>query len=173
MQCDRCGGEQMTKAGRDRQARQLSRCRACGRHRTTRAGSAFSGERFPDEVIALAVRHSLRYRRSYEDVTEWLAERGVSVDPSTVYDGVRTCTPRFVATARAQRAAVGKRWRVDETYLKIGNRWHYLYRAIDEHGQIIDVYLSDRRNAEAARTFFQQAIDTSDGTPTQLDFVQK
>ena len=76
MQCDRCGGEQMTKAGRDRQARQLSRCRACGRRRTTRAGSAFSGERFPDDVIARAVRHSLRYRRSYADVVEWLHPEG-------------------------------------------------------------------------------------------------
>ena len=76
MQCDRCGGEQMTKAGRDRQARQLSRCRACGRRRTTRAGSACSGERFPDDVIARAVRHSLRYRRSYADVVEWLHPEG-------------------------------------------------------------------------------------------------
>ncbi len=66
------------------------------------------------------------------------------------------------------RATIGKRWRVDETYLKIGKRWHYLYRAIDEHGQIVDVYLSDRRNAEAARTFFQQAIDDSNVTPTQV-----
>ncbi len=158
----------MTKAGWDRQARQLYCCRACGRRRTTRSGSAFSGDRFPDAVIALAVRHALRYRLRYADVGEWLAERGVSVDPSTVDDGVRTFTPRFVATARAQRAAVGTRGRVDETSLTIGKRWHDRYRAIDEHGQIIDVYLSDRRNAEAARTFFQQAIDTSAGTPPQV-----
>jgi transposase-like protein len=86
MQCDRCEGEQFTKAGRDRQGRQLYRCRACGRRRTTRSGSAFSGYRFPGEVIALAVRWYLRYRLSYEDVVEWLAERGITVDPSTVYD---------------------------------------------------------------------------------------
>ncbi len=115
MQCDRCFGEQFTKAGRDRKGRQLYRCRACGRRLTTRSSSAFSGYRFPDEVIALAVRWYLRCRLSYADVAEWLAERGITVDPSTIYDWVRTFTPRFIAAARTHRAPVGRRWRVDET----------------------------------------------------------
>ncbi len=123
MQCNQCGGEQFTKAGRDRQGRQLYRCRMCRRRITTRSGSAFRGYRFPDEIIALAVRWYLRYRLSYMDVVEWLAERGITVDPSTVYDWVRTFTPRFIDAARAYHSPVGKRWRVDETYLKIGGRW--------------------------------------------------
>ena len=57
---------------------------------------------------------------------------------------------------------------MDETYLKIGKKWRYLYRAIDEHGQIIDVFLRDRRNAEAARTFFKQAIDAGGVTPMRV-----
>jgi transposase-like protein len=133
---------------------------------TVRSGSAFSGYRFPDEVIALAVRWYLRYRLSYADVVEWLAERGVMVDPSTVYDWVRTFTPCFINAARTYRSPIGRRWRVDETYLKIGGRWRYLYRAIDEHGQIVDVYLSDRRNAAAAQTFFEAALDASTVIPT-------
>ncbi len=83
MQCDRCGGEQFTKAGRDRQRRQLYRWKACGRRMTTHSTSAFRGYRFSDDVIALAVRHSLRYRLRYADVAAWLAERGVTVDPRT------------------------------------------------------------------------------------------
>jgi transposase-like protein len=168
MQCDRCTGEQFTKAGRDRQGRQLYRCTGCGRRMTVRSRSAFSGYRFPDEVIALAVRWYLRYRLSYADVAEWLAERGITVDPSTIYDWVRAFTPRFIEAARTHRAPVGSRWRVDETYLKIGGRQRYLFRAIDEHGQIIDVYLSDRRNADAARTFFKEAIQGSSVTPTRV-----
>src|SRR5918998_1698259 len=113
MQCDRCAGEHFTKAGRDRQGRQLYRCQGCGRRLTMRSGLAFNGYRFPDEVIALAVRCSLRYRLSYADVVEWLAERGVSVDPSTVYDWVRAFTPRFIAAARAFRTPIGRWWRVD------------------------------------------------------------
>ena len=139
MQCTQCAEKEFTKAGRDRHGRQLYRCSACARRITDRSNSAFSGYHFPAEVIALAVRWYLRYRLSYADVAEWLAERGVMVDSSTVYDWVQTFTPRFSAAARAHRSPLGRRWRVDETYLKIGGRWRYLYRAIDEHGQIVDV----------------------------------
>ncbi len=168
MQCNRCEGEHFTKTGRDRQQRQLYRCAACGRRMTIRSDSAFSGYRFPDEVITLAVRWYLRYRLSYAEVAEWLAERGISVDPSTMYDWVQTFTPRFIDAARAHRSPIGSRWRVDETYLKISGGWRYRYRAIDEHGQIVEVYLSDRRNAAAARTFLKQAIDARGVTPTRV-----
>jgi transposase-like protein len=119
-------------------------------------------------VIALAVRWYLRYRLSYQDVMEWLAERGIIVDPSTIYDWVRTFTPRFIAAARAFRSQVGRRWRVDETYIKIAKRWHYLYRAIDPQGQIVDVYLSARRDRAAAQAFFEGAMEASTVTPSRV-----
>ncbi len=168
MQCTRCTGEQFTRAGRDRKQRQVYQCTKCGRRITERSGSAFSGYRFPDAVIALAVRWYLRYKLSYADVAELLAERGVRVDPSTIYDWVRAFTPRFITAARPHRSQVGKRWRVDETYLKIDGRWRYLFRAIDEQGQIIDVFLSDRRDAAAAQAFFETAMGTSAATPTRV-----
>src|SRR3954447_24175435 len=107
MQCERCGDEAFTKVGRDRQARQLFRCSACGRRMTERSRTAFSGYRFPDDVIALAVRWYLRCRLLYADVAELLAERGVEVDPSTVYDRVREFAPRYEDAARHFRRAVG------------------------------------------------------------------
>jgi transposase-like protein len=168
MQCDGCAGETFTKAGRDRLGRQLWRCQACGHRLTTRSASAFSGYRFPDEVIALAVRWYLRFRLSYSDVAEWLAERGIVVDPSTVFDWVQAFTPLFVEAARQHRQRVGTRWRVDETLLKIGGRWRYLFRAIDEHGQIIDVFLSDRRDTAAARAFFECALAVADELPARV-----
>jgi len=158
MQCTRCARKEFTKAGLDRRGRQLYRCTTCGRRVTERSVSVFSGYRFPDEVIALAVRWYLRFRLSYADVAEWLAERGITVDPSTIYDWVRTFTPRFITAARTHRAPVGGRWRVDEIYLKIGGPQPYLFRAIDEQGQIVDVYLSDRRDAAVAHAFFPGAI---------------
>ena len=124
--------------------------------------------RFPDEVIAVAVRWYLRYNLSYADVAEWLAERGVVVDPTTIYDWVHAFTPRFINAARVHCSSVESRWRVDETYLKIAGRWRYLFRAIDEHGQIIDVFLSDRRDGTAAQAFFETAIGTSAATPTRI-----
>ena len=119
MQCDRCKGEQFNKAGRDRQGRQRYRCCACGRRLTTRSGSALTqrvpGYRFPNEVIALAVRWYVRYRVSYADVAEWFAELGLAVDRSTVYPWVQRFLPLFQNPARTHRRSVGAKWRVDET----------------------------------------------------------
>src|SRR5688500_32192 len=168
MRCGRCAGERFTMAGRDRSQRQLYRCRECGRRLTARTGSAFSGYRFSDEVIAIAVRWYLRFRLSYADVAEWLAERGVTVDPSTIYDWVQAFTPRFIDAARTHRSPVGTRWRVDETLLKIGGRWRYVFRGLDEHGQIVEVYLSDHRDAASARAFFDRAIATTEVMPTRV-----
>src|SRR6476619_5736808 len=86
-----------------------------------------------------------------------LAERGIEVDHVTVYRWVQTFTPEFIGAARPARHAAGDRWFVDETYVKVAGRWTYLYRAVDQYGQIIDVLLSTRRNAEAARTFLARA----------------
>ena len=101
-----------------------------------------SGFRFPREVIAVAVRWYLRYGLSYRDVEELLAERGVTVDHVTVYRWVQRFTPEFVEAARPARRAPGDRWFVDETYVKVSGRWTYLYRAVDQHGQVVDVLLS-------------------------------
>ncbi len=62
-----------------------------------------------------------------------------------------------MAAVGVQRAVLRRGWRVDDTSVKLGGRWQDLYWAIDAHGQIVDVDLSARRNAEAARTFFEQA----------------
>jgi transposase-like protein len=101
------------------------------------SASAFAGFRFPREVISVAVRWYLRYGLSYRDVEELLAERGVDVDH-----------------------VPGDRWYVDETYVKVNGRWTYLYRAVDQFGQVIDVWLSTRRDLTAARTFFTRALAT-------------
>ncbi len=122
------------------------------------ASSAPAGYRFPREVIAVAVRWYLRYGLSYRDVEELLAERGIEVDHVTVYRWVQTFTPEFIDAARPARHATGARWFVDETYVKVAGRWTYLYRAVDQHGQVIDVLVSTRRDGAAARDFFALAL---------------
>ena len=109
--------------------------------------SAFQGFRYPPEVIVLAVRWYLRYGLSYRDVEELLVERGVEVDHVTVFRWVQRFTPLLVDAARPCRHSVGTRWFVDETYVKVAGRWRYVYRAVDQYGQIIDVYVSARREA--------------------------
>jgi len=120
--------------------------------------SAFAGFRFPREVITVAVRWYLRYGLSYRDVEELLAERGIEVDHVTVYRWVQRFTTEFIEAARPCRRLPGGRWFVDETYVKISGRWTYLYRAVDQHGQVIDVMLSTRRDLSAARGFFTRAL---------------
>ena len=118
---------------------------------TVQRSSAFAGFRFPREVIAVAVRWYLRYGLSYRDVEELLAERGIRVDHVTVYRWVQRFTDEFIEAARPCRRLPGDRWFVDETYIKVAGRWTYLYRAIDQHGQVIDVMPSTRRDLAAAR----------------------
>ena len=113
--------------------------------------SAFARFRFPPEVITVAVRWYLRYGLSYRDVEELLTERGVEVDHVTVYRWVQRFTPLFADAARPLRHAAGDRWFVDETYVKVAGRWRYLYRAVDQYGQVIDVLLSEQRDTAAAR----------------------
>jgi IS6 family transposase len=121
--------------------------------------SAFRGFRFPPEVIVLAVRWYLRYGLSYRDVEELLAERGIEVDHVTVFRWVQRFTPLLADAARPCRHAVGDRWFVDETYVKVAGKWRYVYRAVDQYGQIIDVFVSNRRDTRAARRFFTTALD--------------
>ena len=131
-------------------------------------GSAFAGFRFPAEVITVAVRWYLRYGLSYRDVEELLAERGVEVDHVTVYRWVQRFAPLFADAARFTRHSPEDRWFVDETYIKVNGVWHYVYRAIDQHGQVIDVLVSKRRDGDAARRFFRCALTTLKVTPTEV-----
>jgi IS6 family transposase len=125
---------------------------------TTHRSSAFAGFRFPGEVITVAVRWYLRYGLSCRDVEELLAERGIRVDHVSIYWWVQRFTNEFIEAARPCRRLPGDRWFVDETYIKVSGRWTYLYRAIDQHGQVIDVMLSTRRDLAAARAFFARAL---------------
>jgi transposase-like protein len=120
--------------------------------------SAFAGFRFPPLVIVVAVRWYLRYNLSYRDVEELLIERGVEVDHVTVFRWVQRFTPTLADAARFARHAPGDRWFVDETYVKVNGFWRYVYRAIDQYGQVIDVLVSARRDAATARRFFQRAL---------------
>jgi transposase-like protein len=109
-------------------------------------------------VITVTVRWYLRYSLSYRDVEELLAERGVEVDHVSVYRWVPRFTPLFADAARPCRHATGDRWFVDETYVKVAGQWRYLYRAVDQYGQVMDVLLSEQRDTAAARRFFIRAL---------------
>jgi IS6 family transposase len=130
--------------------------------------SASAGFCFPPDVIVLAVRWYLRFGLSYRDVEELLAERGIEVHHVTIDRWVQRFTPLLVEAARPWRHRVGDRWSVDETYVKVAGRWRYLYRAIDQSGQVIDVFVSPRRDGIAAWRFLKRAIGTTKILPGEV-----
>lgn len=99
---------------------------------------------------------------------ELLAERGVEVDHTTVYRWVLRFTPLLAEAARPCRHAVGDRWQVDEIYVKVGDRWGYVFRAIDQFGQVIEIFGSAQRDGRVARRFFEHAIGTTKTMPMEV-----
>jgi transposase, IS6 family len=166
--CPVCGSDSARKDGRDRKAAQVYRCGGCRRRFTALSATPFSGYRFPPDVIALGVRWHLRYRLSYADVAELLAERGVAVAPSTIFAWVREFAPLYEDAARPFRHGVGSTWSVDETYVKVAGAWAYVYRALDACGQIVDVYVSARRAVDDAAAFFRRAMEATGVAPDEV-----
>ena len=119
---------------------------------------AFRGFRFPAEVILWAVRWYLRFGISYRDLAAMLADRGVPVDHVTLYRWVQRFAPELERRLRRHLRCCRGPWHVDETYVRVGGAWRYLYRAVDGTGQTIDFRLSARRDKAAARRFFRQAL---------------
>ena len=115
----------------------------------------------------LAVRWYLRFGLSYRDLEELLAERGVDVDHVTLFRWVQRFTPILIDVADPCRHHVSDRWFVDESYVKVAGVWRYVYRAIDDHGQVIDVFVSKRRDTVAARRFFTAMI-RDHGQPSEV-----
>ena len=106
----------------------------------------------------LGVRWYLRYGLSYRDLEELLGERGIQVDHVTLFRWVQRFTPLLINAARPCRRAGGDRWFVDETYVKVNGVWRYVYRAVDQHGQVIDVFVSKHRDIASARRFFTASL---------------
>jgi transposase-like protein len=119
---------------------------------------AFRGFRFPAEVILWAVRWYLQFPISCRDLEAMLADRGVEVDHTTVHRWVQRFAPELEKRMRRHLQPCRGPWHVDETYLRVGGQWRYLYRAVDGTGQTIDFLLSAMRDKAATRRFFRKAL---------------
>ena len=127
--------------------------------------SLFKRRRFPVEIILLCVRWYCKYGISYRDLAEMMQERGVNVDPSTLFRWVQRYAPEVEKRVRRYQGSRCGCWRVDETYVRVGGKWKYLFRAVDKHGQLIDFMLSNRRNTRAAYRFLRKALKTMIACP--------
>jgi putative transposase len=119
---------------------------------------SFKGAHFPRDIILTCVRWYVAYPLSYRQVEELMQERGVSVDHTTVNRWVVKYSPQLEEAFHRRKRPVGRRWRMDETYIRVKGAWRYLYRAVDKSGQTIDFLLTEHRDTEAALRFLTQAI---------------
>ncbi len=139
------------------------RCCGCARKFNERTGTVYNHLQFPTDVVMLVVLWRLRYKLSLRDLAEMFLVRGFEFNKEVLCDrAVRDWEARFAPLATEQlrarrRGKAGRSWHTDETYLKVGGKWHYLYRAIDRDGNLVDSMLSKHRDMEAAKRFFAQA----------------
>jgi putative transposase len=125
----------------------------------------YRGYRFPAAIISHAVWLYFRFALSHRDIEELLAERGVQVS----YEAIRLWCRRFGATyaigLRRRRSRAADKWHLDEVQLKIKGKQHWLWRAVDRDGLVLDILIQERRNQEAAERFLRRVLDGEEQAP--------
>ena len=119
------------------------------------------------------MRWYLRYPLSYQHVSEFLAERGVEVDPSCIWRWVQVYAPELNHRCRPYLRPTNKSYRIDETHIKVKGEDKYLYRAFDSTGKTIEFLLTAKRDAVAAKRFLHKAIEASGNPMPRLMNVDK
>jgi putative transposase len=113
---------------------------------------------YPLEVMLTCVRWYVAYPLSLRHLEEMIAERGIAVDHSTVHRWAIKLLPALEKAFRRCKRAVGKSWRMDETYVKVRGEWKYLYRVVDKESNTVDFLLRARQNKAAAQRYFEKSI---------------
>src|SRR5215211_1628841 len=173
MDCVCCGSAAVTERP-ERTARgyRRFRCGACGKQSNERSACLLNRAQYPSDVIALVVLWRLRYRLTLRDLAEMFLQRGITFSHEAVRDWEAKLAPALADELRRRRrgrgGARGRHWHVDETYLKVGGQWAYLYRAIDRDGNLVDTMLSEHRDMAAAQAFFRSARSVTGQTPARV-----
>jgi transposase-like protein len=170
MRCIGCGSRAITeRPERTAQGYRRFRCHACGKQFNERTGTLLNRAQYPSDVIALVVLWRLRYKLSLRDLVEMFALRGVLFSHEAVRDWEAKLTPALAENLqRRRKGRIGRRWHVDETYIKVSGRWCYVYRAIDSTGALVDVLFRERRDMKAAKAFFRSARAVAGITPDRV-----
>ncbi len=124
----------------------------------SRSSSPYRRHRFPGEIISYCVWLYYRFSLSYRDIEDLMAQRGVRVS----YESIRQWCLKFGQTIadelRRRRPRPGDKWHLDEVYLKINGRTHYLWRAVDQEGIVLDIFVQSRRNKQAVIRFLRRLL---------------
>jgi putative transposase len=130
--------------------------------------SNYRGYRFPPEVISHGVWLYHRFCLSFRDVQDLLAKRGITVTHETIRQWCRKYGPEYARKLKRRQGRLGDVWHLDEVFVKIGGERKYLWRAVDQDGDVIDILVQRYRNARAAKRFFRKLLKGQGNTPWRL-----
>ncbi|MGH3700736.1 MAG: IS6 family transposase [Pseudonocardiaceae bacterium] len=119
---------------------------------------SYKGFRFPRGIISHCVWLYHRFPLSFREVEEMMLERGVVVSDETIRQWCAKFGQSYANGLRRRRAQPGNKWHLDEVFIKINGTLHYLWRAVDQHGEVLDILVQPRRNAKAAKRFFRRLL---------------
>jgi putative transposase len=125
---------------------------------TAASDGLYKGFRFPPEIISHCVWLYHRFQLSLRDVQELMIERGVVVSHESIRAWCARFGPTYAKQLRHRRPKPGDRWHLDEVFIRINGTMRYLWRAVDQHGNVVDVLVQSRRNAKAAKRFFRKLL---------------
>ena len=120
--------------------------------------SLYYGHRFPPEVISYAVWVYHRFCLSFRDVEDLLAERGIIVSYETIRIWCQKFGPGYARNLKGRQGRLGDTWHLDEVFIRINGQQHYLWRAVDQDGDVIDILVQPRRDQGAAERFFRRLL---------------
>ena len=126
------------------------------------SGQQLPGYRFPLDVIGYAIWLYHRFTLSYPDVEELLLERGICVTRESIRTWCIKFNDPFAQGLRYREQRRGSRWHLDEMHVDVSGITHWLWRAVDEHGVVLDVLLQRHRDTEAAQAFFTRLLGEYD-----------
>ncbi len=120
--------------------------------------SRYYGHRFPPGIISFAVWLYHRFCLSFRDVEDLLAERGIIVSYETIRIWCRKFGPGYDRKLKGRQGRLGDSWHLDEVFIRINGQQHYLWRAVDQDGDVIDILVQPRRDQSAAERFFRRLV---------------
>jgi len=130
--------------------------------------SGYRGYRFPREIIGHSVWLYHRFSLSFRDVEELLAKRGIIVSYETIRQWYREFGPEYARKLKRRQGRLGDVWHLDEVFVKIRGERHYLWRAVDQDGDVIDILVQKHRNAHGAKRFFRRLLKGQGTAPWRL-----
>ena len=134
----------------------------------SRSTTLYKRHRFPPDIIQYAVWLYHRFNLSHRDIEDLLAERGIVVSYESIRLWCNKFGPQYARRLKRRHQGFGDRFYIDEVFVKIDGKQHYLWRAVDQDGEVVDVFLQSRRDGKAAKRFFKRLLKTHRSEPRKI-----